>query len=72
VVGLRASSGNSYWIGAQIIGGYEHEWASGFFTNLGIGAGVGHFDDGDNGDEYFDLTTTFPYPTGNLLVGYKF
>ena len=72
LVGLRPSSGSGYWTGGQVIGGYEHEWSSHAFVNLGIGVMIGHFDDGDDDDDWFDLSGTYPLPTGNLLVGYKF
>jgi hypothetical protein len=69
---LRPSSGGGYWLGGQLIGGYEHTWSSGFFVNIGIGAGIGQFDDGEDDNGFLDFSGTYPYPTGNLHIGVKF
>lgn len=70
---LRSNKDSGSWIGGQMIGGYEQSWESGFFINIGLGAGVGRFDDGnDNEGEFLDLDGVFPYPTWNALTGYRF
>jgi hypothetical protein len=55
----------------QMIGGYEHNWDSGMFVNLGLGVLLGYFkdDDGFFADEFDGF---YPAPTGNILLGYKF
>ena len=73
IVGLRPSRGGGYWIAFQTIGGYEFVFNSGFLINLGAGVGVGHFEDGSNNqDDWFDFDGTYPFPTGNLMIGWKF
>lgn len=70
---MKPSSGGGHWLGGQLIGGYEHVWTTGLFMNFGLGAGVGHFEDGsDSEDDWFDFDGTYPYPTWNILVGYRF
>ncbi len=69
-LGLRGSS--SGWItGGQVIGGYEHHWASGLFTNMGLGAGVAYFND-DSDDSFWDFDGVYPIVTFNLFLGYQF
>lgn len=69
---LRNNKGAGYWVGGQVIAGYEHLWNNGAFVSLGVGVGVGHFDDGSDGDAYLEFSGTYPYPTGNLHIGMKF